>query len=64
VAAIDVAQDPAAALRVFGPLLLGALTELRATPMSRKAARPVPGQPSRLDQLRSVRARSGRPGEV
>jgi hypothetical protein len=58
---IDEARDPAWAYRWLGPLLLAALTELRATPMSRKAARPAPVGPSGLDRLRSARSVT-RPG--
>jgi hypothetical protein len=54
---IDEARDQAWALRWIGPHLLQALTELRATPMSRKEAKPVPGQPSQLDRLRAARVR-------
>jgi hypothetical protein len=61
---IDEARDPAWAYRWLAPLLLSALTELRATPMSRKAATPVPVGPSRLDQLRAVRARNGQPDHL
>lgn len=43
-AAVDDASSPAAALRVFGPLLAKVLAELGATPAARKAA---PGEPER-----------------
>jgi hypothetical protein len=52
---IDGASDQAWAYRWIGPLLLAALVELRATPMSRKEARPVDRAPSQLDRLRSAR---------
>jgi hypothetical protein len=55
-AAIDQAQNPAYALRWLGPLLLASLESLQATPMSRKAVRPVGRQPSPLDRLRVVYA--------
>jgi hypothetical protein len=57
---IDAGKDPAWCLRWVGPLLLQALTELKATPLSRREAKPVQSGPSRLDQLRAVRARNGR----
>jgi hypothetical protein len=56
---IDEARDPAYAMRWLGPLLLASLEALRATPMSRKAEKPAERGPSRLDQLRAARARSG-----
>jgi hypothetical protein len=52
---IDAGKDPAWCLRWIGPLLLQALTELRATPASRPAATPVDRAPSQLDRLRSAR---------
>jgi hypothetical protein len=54
--AIDQARDPAYALRWLGPELLRLLMALQATPMSRKAVRPVGRQPSPLDRLRVVHA--------
>ena len=57
---IDEAQDPAAALRAFGPLLAKALTELGATPAARKSAgrttsrTPERSGPSRVAQLRAA----------
>jgi hypothetical protein len=57
---IDGARDQAWAYRWIGPLLLSALTEMKATPLSRREAKPVQSGPSRLDQLRAVRARNGR----
>jgi hypothetical protein len=63
--AMDEAADPAWAARWIGPLLLSALTELRATPAARaRAARggkPGAPQESRLAQLRGAR-QPGRPG--
>jgi hypothetical protein len=56
---IDEARDQAWAYRWIGPLLLQALTELKATPMSRReAAKPPPGQLSQLDRLRAARVRA------
>jgi hypothetical protein len=55
-AVIDQAQNPAYALRWLGPLLLASLESLQATPMSRRAVRPVDRQPSQLDRLRVVHA--------
>ena len=61
---IDKARDPAWSARWIGPLLLQALTELGATPAARaaltKGAKPAPQGPSRLDQLRAVRAETAR----
>jgi hypothetical protein len=58
--AIDVAKDPAAALRVFGPLLLKSLEALKATPRSRAQAGEKPkrpkGPPSGVSQLRAAHA--------
>lgn len=55
-AAVDGAKDPAAALRVFGPLLGKALAELHATPASRKGIvkRPEQAGPNRVAQLRAA----------
>jgi hypothetical protein len=55
---IDEARDQAWAYRWIGPLLLSSLEALRATPMSRREAKPVDRQPSQLDRLRAAR----RPG--
>jgi hypothetical protein len=56
---IDEARDQSWAYRWLGPLLLANLAELRATPMSRREAKPGPPHgPSALDRLRSV----SRPG--
>jgi hypothetical protein len=57
---IDEASDPAWALRWIGPHLLQALTELKATPMSAKAAVAAKWQPDGLDRLRTVRAGNNR----
>jgi hypothetical protein len=54
-AIIDAARDPAWAMRWLAPLLADALTALQATPMSRKAVKPSPPGPSRLDELRMRR---------
>jgi hypothetical protein len=58
--AIDVAKDPAAALRVFGPLLLKSLEALKATPRSRAQAGEKPkrpqGPPSGVSKLRASHA--------
>jgi len=53
---IDEAKDPAAALRHLGPLLQKVLTELRATPASRKTAggRPERTGPNKIAVLRSA----------
>ena len=62
---IDEARDPAAALRVFGPLLAKALEALRATPAARWGARESPRRegPNKVAQLRAAlaadRARRG-----
>ncbi|HEY1914251.1 MAG TPA: hypothetical protein VGH27_01635 [Streptosporangiaceae bacterium] len=58
-ASIDHAKDPAAALRVFGPLLLKSLEALGATPASRAGRAGVKpqapkGPPSGLSKLRSA----------
>jgi hypothetical protein len=55
---IDQARDQAYALRHFGPLLLRALTELQATPMSRKdlPKKRAPRQPTQIEQLRAAHA--------
>ena len=58
---IDEARDQAWVYRWIGPLLLQVLTELKATPMSRKAAKPVATGPSRLDALRAARGAAKRP---
>ena len=52
---LDTARDPAWSARWIGPLYLASLESLRATPMSRKAAKPSPQGPSRLDELRMRR---------
>lgn len=56
--AMDDAEDPAGAARVFGPLLHKALESLKATPASRNgvAERPEQRAPSRLAQLRAAHA--------
>ena len=59
---IDQARDPAWAARWLGPELLRCLDALQATPASRKAAKPQPQGPSRLDQLRAARGSTSRPG--
>ncbi len=53
-AVLDSARDPAWAYRWVGPLLLACLAELEATPSTRKAKPPVPGE-SQLDRLRAAR---------
>jgi hypothetical protein len=56
---LDTARDPAWAARWLGPELLRVLDALKATPAARqKDSKPGKTEPSRLDQLRSVRARS------
>ncbi len=52
---IDEARDAAWAARWLSPLLLDALVQLGATPMSRPKGKPVPAGPNRLDQLRAAR---------
>jgi hypothetical protein len=64
---MDEARDQAWALRWIGPLLLGVLEELGATPASRarlQAQRPAAAGPSQLDRLRAARARSSRPSRL
>jgi len=61
---IDTCRDAAWGYRWLGPLLLACLTELQATPASRKAAKPGPQGPSRLEQLRAARAAGNRPPGV
>jgi hypothetical protein len=57
---IDGAESEAAALKVFGPLLLRTLEALGATPGSRKATgRPRPSS-SKLAELRKVSRAPGR----
>lgn len=56
---IDDAKDRAWAARWIGPLLLQALSELHATPASRKAgkgAEPAKRSPSKVAQLRTAHA--------
>jgi hypothetical protein len=55
---IDEASDPAWAMRWLGPLLLASLESLRATPMSRPAAKPAPSGPNWLQQQRAARVAS------
>ena len=60
-AMIDEAQDPAAALRAFGPLLAKALDALGATPAARKTVgrqQPERSGPSKVAQLRASHAAS------
>jgi hypothetical protein len=63
-AAVDEAQDQAAALARFGPLLLKSLVALGATPLSRapaeKRGQLAAGRPSWLDEHRAARAKRGR----
>ena len=56
---IDGHPDHAYAFRWLAPLLLACLSELQATPMSRKAAKPTQREPTQLDRLRAARGRSG-----
>ena len=54
---IDEAKDPAAALRVFGPLLAKALEALGATPSGRKVTgrqQPERQAPGKVAQLRAA----------
>ena len=53
---IDKAADPGWAMRWIGPLLLGALVELEATPKSRPQPVAGPRPVSRLDRLRESHA--------
>lgn len=57
---IDDAQDPAAALRVFGPQLHKVLGALGGTPMARKGmpGKPQRQAPTRLAQLRAAHQNS------
>jgi hypothetical protein len=58
---IDRAGNPAAALRVLGPLLLRILVALEATPAARPPRPRAPRGPTRLDAMRAARA-GVRPG--
>jgi len=57
-AVIDASETPAAALEVFGPKLLSALSALQATPAARARRRSGGGGnvgPNRLEELRAAR---------
>lgn len=58
-ATIDEARDQAWAIRWIAPGLLATLEQLRATPASRAAAKPVKAEPGPLDRLRAARHSGG-----